>query len=386
MERIVLAYSGGLDTSVAIAWLAEKYAAEVIAVTLDLGQGRELTDVRERALAVGAARAHVLDVRDEFAREYILPALQAGALYEDRYPLATALGRPLIARKLVEVARMEGATTIAHGCNGKANDELRLELGVRALDPSMTLLAPARSWGMSRAEEIEYAKARRIPIPSTVDSPYTVDTNLWGRSIERGVLEDPWQESPEDIYALTRSPQSCPNEPAYIEVEFEQGVPLRANGIEMPLVELIESIEIIAGAHGVGRIDMVENATSGVKSREIYEAPAAVVLHTAHSELEKLVIPRDLERLAHDMGRAYADLAYNGRWFSPTREAIDAFMATIQPRVTGAVRLKLFKGDCRVVGRRSPMALDENGALSAPASGQPPASSLPPPASKTVVH
>ncbi len=386
MERIVLAYSGGLDTSIAIAWLAEQYGAEVIAVTLDLGQGRELTDVRERALAVGAARAHVLDVRDEFAREYILPALQAGALYEDRYPLATALGRPLIARKLVEVARMEGATTIAHGCNGKANDELRLELGVRALDPSMKLLAPARSWGMSRAEEIEYAKARRIPIPSTVDSPYTVDTNLWGRSIERGVLEDPWQESPEDIYALTRSPESCPDEPAYVEVEFEQGVPLRANGIEMPFVELIESIEIIAGAHGVGRIDMVENATSGVKSREIYEAPAAVVLHTAHSELEKLVIPRDLERLAHDMGRAYADLAYNGRWFSPTREAIDAFMATIQPRVTGAVRLKLFKGDCRVVGRRSPMALDENGALPAPASGQPPASGLQLPASKTVVH
>jgi argininosuccinate synthase len=359
MDRIVLAYSGGLDTSVAIAWLAEKYGAEVIALTLDLGQGRELTDVRERALAVGAVRAHVLDVREEFAQEYILPALQAGALYEDRYPLATALGRPLIARKLVDVARMEGATTVAHGCNGKANDELRLELGVRALDPSMTVLAPARSWGMSRAEEIEFAKARRIPIPSSIDSPYTVDTNLWGRSIERGVLEDPWQESPEDIYALTRSPQTCPNEPAYVEVEFEKGVPVRANGIEMPLVELVESVETIAGAHGVGRIDMVENATTGGKSREIYEAPAAVVLHTAHSELMKLVIPRDLERLAHDLGRAYADLAYNGRWFSPTREAIDAFMATIQPRVSGAVRMKLFKGDCRVVGRRSPMALDE---------------------------
>jgi argininosuccinate synthase len=363
MERIVLAYSGGLDTSVAIAWLAEKYGAEVIAVTLDLGQGRELTDVRERALAVGAARAHVLDVRDEFARDYILPALQAGALYEDRYPLATALGRPLIARKLVDVAHMEGATTIAHGCNGKANDELRLELGVRALDPAMKILAPARSWGMSRAEEIEFAKVRRIPIPSTIDSPYTIDTNLWGRSIERGVLEDAWQESPEHIYALTRAPQTCPDEPAYVEVEFEAGVPVRANGIEMPLVELIESVEIIAGAHGVGRIDMVENATSGVKSREIYEAPAAVVLHTAHSELVKLVIPRDLERLAHHLGRAYADLAYNGRWFSPTREAIDAFMATIQPRVIGAVRLKLFKGDCRVVGRRSPMALDEQGRL-----------------------
>jgi argininosuccinate synthase len=373
--RIVLAYSGGLDTSAAIAWLAEQYSAEVIAVTLDLGQGRELTDVRERALAVGAARAHVLDVRDEFANDYILPALQAGALYEDRYPLATALSRPLIARKLVDVARMEGASVIAHGCNGKANDELRLELGVRALDPSMTVLAPARIWGMTRDQLVAYARERRIPIPA--DSPYTVDTNLWGRSIERGVLEDPWQESPEDIYALTRSPRDCPDEPAYVEVEFEQGVPLRANGVEMPLVELIESVETIAGAHGVGRIDMVENAAAGGKSREIYEAPAAVVLHTAHGELEKLVVPRDLERLGHDLGRAYADLAYNGRWFSPTREAIDAFMRTIQPRVTGAVRLKLFKGDCRVVGRRSPLALDESVAST---------SVLTPPSSEGSVH
>lgn len=354
--RIVLAYSGGLDTSVAIAWLAEQYAADVIAVTLDLGQGRELTDVRERALAVGAARAHVLDVRDEFAAGYILPALQAGALYEDRYPLATALSRPLIARRLVDVAHMEGAGVIAHGCNGKANDELRLELGVRTLDPSITVLAPARIWGMTRDEIVAYARARRIPIPA--DSPYTVDTNLWGRSIERGMLEDPWRESPEDIYALTRSPRACPDEPAYIEIEFEHGVPIRTNGVEMPLVELIESLETIAGAHGVGRIDMVENAAAGGKSREIYEAPAAVLLHTAHSELEKLVVPRDLERLGHDLGRAYADLVYNGRWFSPTREAIDAFMRTIQPRVTGAVRLKLFKGDCRVVGRRSPLAVE----------------------------
>jgi len=369
MQRIVLAYSGGLDTSVAIAWLAEKYHAEVIAVTLDIGQGRELTDVRERALAVGATRAHVLDVREEFAREYILPALQAGALYEDRYPLSTALARPLIARKLVEVAHMEGAAIVAHGCNGKANDELRLELGVKVLDPSLTVLAPARLRDMTREQEIAYARARRIPIPSTIDSPYTVDTNLWGRSIERGVLEDPWQESPEDIYALTRSPRVCPDEPAYIEVEFERGMPIRANGVEMPLIELIESVETIAGAHGVGRIDMVENAASGAKSREIYEAPAAVILHIAHSELETLVIPRELERLAHDLGRAYADLVYNGRWFSPTREAIDAFMATIQPRVTGAVRLKLFKGDCRVVGRRSPMALEaRTGAASHPAS------------------
>ena len=386
MERIVLAYSGGLDTSIAIKWLAEHYGAEIIAVTLDLGQGRELSDVRERALAVGATRAHVLDVREEFARDYILRALQADALYEDRYPLATALGRPLIARKLVDVARMEGATTVAHGCNGKANDELRLERGVRALDPSIKVLAPARVWGMTRQDEIEYAKARRIPIPSTIDSPYTVDANLWGRSIERGVLEDPWQESPEDIYALTRAPQDCPNEPAYVEVEFERGVPVRANGIEMPLVELIESLETIAGAHGVGRIDMIENAATGGKSREIYEAPAAVILHTAHSELEKLVIPRDLERLAHDLGRAYADLAYNGRWFSPTREAIDAFMTTIQPRVTGAVRLKLFKGDCRVVGRRSPMALDERGALISATASASATADAGESASKTVVH
>jgi len=353
--RIVLAYSGGLDTSVAIAWLAEQYAAEVIAVTLDFGQGRELTDVRERALAVGATRAHVLDVRDEFAADYIVPALQAGALYEDRYPLATALSRPLLARKLVDVARMEGAGVVAHGCNGKANDELRIELGVRALDPSLTVLAPARIWGMSREALVAYAKARRIPIPT--DDPYTVDTNLWGRSIEKGVLEDPWEESPEEIYTLTRAPRDCPAEPAYVEIEFDEGVPRRANGVEMPLVELIESLETIAGAHGVGRIDMIENAAAGGKSREIYEAPAAVLLHTAHTELEKLVVPRDLERLGHELGRAYADLVYNGRWFSVTREAIDAFMRTIQPRVTGAVRLKLFKGDCRVVGRRSPLAL-----------------------------
>ena len=372
--RIVLAYTGGLDTSAAIAWLKEKYNADVVAVTLDLGQGRELTDVRERALAVGAARAHVLDVRDEFASDYILPALQAGALYEDRYPLATALSRPLIARKLVDVARMEGATLVAHGCNGKMNDEIRLELGVRALDPSMTVLAPARIWGMTRDQLIAYAKERHIPIPA--DDPYTVDTNLWGRSIERGVLEDPWQESPEDIYTLTRAALDCPDEPAYVEIEFDHGVPRRANGVEMPLVELIESLETIAGAHGVGRIDMVENAAAGGKSREIYEAPAAVLLHTAHSELEKLVVPRDLERLGHELGRAYADLVYNGRWFSATREAVDAFMRTIQPRVTGAVRLKLFKGDCRVVGRRSPLAIK----------AEAPTANLQPPAPEGSVH
>ena len=361
MERIVLAYSGGLETSVAIPWLAATYDAEIITVTIDVGQGRELTDVRERALAAGATRAHVLDVRDEFARDYILPALQAGAIYEDRYPLATALGRPLLAKHLVGISRMEAATAIAHGCTGTSNEHIRLDISVHALDPSIRVIAPARIWGMSRAEVIEYAQARNIPVPITVASPYSTDANLWGRSIEYGALEDPWAEPPDEIYTLTRSPQECPDEPAYVEIDFEAGVPVRTNGIEMPLLELIESLETIAGAHGVGRIDMVENRLAGVKSREVYEAPAAVVLYTAHRELESLVIARDLERIKHDLARTYADLVYTGRWFSQTREAIDACVAAIQPRVTGSARLKLFKGHCRVVGRKSPYALHERG-------------------------
>jgi argininosuccinate synthase len=357
MKRIVLAYSGGLDTSVAIRWLAEKYQAEIIALTLDLGQGQELTDVRERALAVGAVRAHVIDAREEFARDYVLPALQARAIYEERYLLASALGRPLIARHLVAIARMEGAVAVAHGCTGKDNDQVGLDVAVRSLDPSLELIAPARVWGMSRPDEIEYARVHNIPVPVTIASPYSVDSNLWGRSIECGVLEDPWVEPPEDIYTLTRPPQQCPDEPAYVDIDFERGVPVRANGIDMPLLELIESLETIAGAHGVGRTDMIENRLMGIKSREVYEAPAAVVLHAAHSELEKFVIARDLERIKQEMGRTYADVVYNGLWFSQTREAIDAFVSAIQPRVTGTVRLKLFKGDCRVVGRRSDYSL-----------------------------
>jgi argininosuccinate synthase len=357
MKRIVLAYSGGLDTSVAIRWLAEQYGGEVIAVTLDLGQGQELTNVRERALALGAVRAHVIDAREEFARDYVLPALQARAVYEDGYPLASALGRPLIAKHLVAIARMEAAVAVAHGCTGKDNDQVALDVSVRALDPSLEVIAPARAWNMSRSDEIEYARVRNIPVPVTPASPYSIDSNLWGRSIECGVLEDAWAEPPADIYTLTRPPHQCPDEPAYIEIEFDRGVPVRANGIDMALVELIESLETIAGAHGVGRIDMIENRLMGIKSREIYEAPAAVVLHTAHRELEKLVIARDLERIKEQMGRVYADTVYNGLWFSPTREAIDAFVGAIQPLVTGVVRLKLFKGNCQVVGRRSSRSL-----------------------------
>lgn len=353
--RIVLAFTGGLDTSVAIRWLGQQYDAEVVTVTLDVGQGRELVDVRERALAGGALRAHVIDAREEFAREYVLPSLQAGALYENAYPLATALGRPLIAKRLVEIARMEGAGAIAHGCIGKINDQVRIEVSARTLGPELRLIAIGREWGMSRAEAIEYARGHGIPIP--MPGPYSIDANLWGRSIECGVLEDPWAEPPEDIYTLTRAAKDCPDEPAYVEIDFESGVPVRTNGVEMSLLELVESLETIAGTHGVGRIDIVENRLVGIKSREIYEAPAAVVLHRAHRELEALVIPRDLERLTHDLSRVYADLVYNGLWFSQTREAIDALVRSIQPRVTGTVRLKLFKGDCRVVGRKSPNSL-----------------------------
>ena len=357
MDRIVLAYSGGLDTSVAVPWLADKYDAEVVTVTMDLGQGKELDDVRERALGVGAVRAHVIDVREEFAQEYILPSLQAGAIYENKYPLATALGRPLIAKKLVEVSEIEDASMIAHGCTGKGNDQVRMDVSARALNPAIRVVAPAREWGMTRPDEIKYARAKGIAVPASVQNPYSTDANLWGRSIECGVLEDPWTEPPEDIYALTKSPMESPDVPAYVEVEFEQGVPTKVNGVAMPLTELVNSLETIAGAHGVGRIDMVENRLVGIKSREIYEAPAATVLHTAHRELEALVIPRDLERLKHDLGRTYADLVYDGLWFTPLREAIDAFVAKVQEQVSGTTRVKLYRGDCRVVGRKSPNAL-----------------------------
>jgi argininosuccinate synthase len=360
-NRIVLAYSGGLDTSVAIPWLREKHGAEIIAVTLDVGQGRELTQIRERAMSSGAIRCHVLDVRDEFARDYILPALQADALYEERYPLATALSRPLIAKKLVDIAHMENATAIAHGCTGKGNDQVRIDVSARAVDPAISVIAPAREWGMTREQEIAYAQARNVSVPTTKSNVYSTDQNLWGRSIECGALEDPWNEPPDDIYTLTKSPADAPAAPAYVEIEWLEGVPTKVNGIEMPLVELIDSLETIAGVHGVGRIDMVENRLVGIKSREIYEAPAGLLLHQAHRELEGLVIPKDLQRLKQRMSQEYADIVYNGLWFSQTRSAIDAFVQNIQQRVTGTIRLKLYKGDCRVVGRKSPFALYDHG-------------------------
>jgi argininosuccinate synthase len=352
--RIVLAYSGGLETSVAIPWLAEKYRAEIVTVTMDLGQGKELDDVRDRALASGALRAHVLDLREEFARDFVLPALQAGAVYEGRYPLATALGRPLIAKHLVHLAHIEGATAIAHGSTGQGNDQVRMDVSARALDPGLTIISPAREWNLSRADEVGFARERGIPVPSTMEGPYHIDVNLWGRSVAGGVLDDPWAEAPESIYQLTKPATEGPDTPAIVDIDFERGVPTKINGVAMPLVELIQSLETIAGVHGIGRIDMVENRTAGAKSREIYEAPAAVVLHAAHRDLQAFVTPRDLERLTSELGVKYADLVYKGLWYSGTRQAIDALVSHVQQRVTGVIRMRFFKGDCLVVARQSP--------------------------------
>ena len=337
MPRIVLAFTGGLDTSVAISWLKEHHDAEVVTVTLDLGQGRVLEQVRDRALAAGAVRAHVLDVRDEFAAGFIVRALKADAVYEDRYPMATSLGRPLIAQKLVDIAAIEQATAVAHGATAKGNDQIRLEACVRALNPALQVLAPVHERGMSPAE-----------------GPYSVDANLWGRAIQYGGLDDPWTEAPEEVYTLTKAPAECPDEAAYVEISFEAGAPVAINGVEMPILELIGSLGIIAGAHGVGRIDMVENRLAGTKAREIYEAPAAVVLHAAHKELQKMVMTTGVDRFSRAVSLQYADTIYNGLWFTPLREALDAFIDKVQERVTGTIRMKLFKGDCRVVGRKSP--------------------------------
>ena len=357
MERIVLAYSGGLDTSVAIPWLREKYRADIIAVTVDLGQGSGLEAIRDRALAAGAVRAHVLDAREEFVSDYVLRSLKADALYEDRYPMATSLGRPLIARKLVEIANIEQAPAIAHGCTAGGNDQVRLEVAARALNPAIQVIAPACEWGITQPEEIEYARAHAIPVPATIESPYRIDANLWGRAIQFGVLEELWTEPPEDIYTLTKSPAECLEQPAYVEIAFDRGVPTEINGVEMPLLDLIGSLATIAGAHGVGRIDMVENRLVGIKSREVYEAPAAVVLHAAHKELQQMVTTRDADRFARTVSLQYVDTVCDGLWFTPLREALDAYVDKVQERVTGVIRMKLFKGGCGIVGRRSPFAL-----------------------------
>ncbi|HHY98777.1 MAG TPA: argininosuccinate synthase [Firmicutes bacterium] len=357
MKKIILAYSGGLDTSVAIKWLAEKYEAEIVAVALDVGGVKDLGFIKQKALDIGASKCYVIDGKEEFLRDYAFPSLQANALYEGKYPLNSALSRPLISKWLVEIARKEGAFAIAHGCTGKGNDQVRFEVSCAALAPDLEILAPVRDWHMSREEEIEYARQRGIPVPVTVKSPYSIDENLWGRSIECGALEDPWAEPPADAFLWTEDPESAPNEPTYVEISFEAGVPVALNGHALDPCELVTRLNTIAGSNGVGRIDQVENRLVGIKSREIYEAPAAVVLHTAHKDLESLTLPRETYHFKQLIDQKYAELTYFGLWFSPLKEALDAFVAKTQEMVTGSVRMKLFKGVAAVVGRKSPYSL-----------------------------
>ncbi|NLJ48858.1 MAG: argininosuccinate synthase [Candidatus Atribacteria bacterium] len=356
-KKIVLAYSGGLDTSVAIRWLQEKYDADVFAVTLDLGQGKDLEGVQKKALSIGAKEAFVFDVREEFLSNYVLPALWAGAIYEKRYPLATALSRPLIAKYLVQVAEEKGATHIAHGCTGKGNDQVRIEVSVAALNPDLQMIAPARIWGWTRDEEIEWAHANGIPVPVTVDSPYSVDVNIWGRSIECGVLEDPWAEPPEDIYQWTCSPEKAPDEAVTVEIGFENGVPKLLKGQFYSLVNIVEELNTLGGTHGFGRIDHVENRLVGIKSREIYECPAALLLHEAYKDLENLVMPREVTHFKSILEDKYSLMVYEGLWFSPLREALDAFMQKIAERASGSIRLKLYKGSMQITERKSENSL-----------------------------
>lgn len=360
-EKVVLAYSGGLDTSVLVRWLKEEEGLSVIAMAADLGQPGDMEEIRKKALDIGAEESELVDAREIFARDFILPALWANALYQGTYPLATALARPLIAKLQVEAARKFGAGKLAHGCTGKGNDQVRFEVAVAALEPSLEVLAPVRDWSMTREEEIEYARSKGIPVPATVESPYSTDENLWGRSCECGVLEDPWVEPPEDAYEWTVSPLDSPDVPLMLEVGFESGVPVSLDGERMGLPALIKNLNETGGRYGVGRIDMVEDRLVGIKSREIYEAPAACILIEAHRDLENLTLTRDVLAAKRPLGWKVSELAYQGLWFSPLNLAIEEFNRSIQERVTGTVRLKLFKGGATVVGRKSPNSLYKYG-------------------------
>ena len=355
-KKVVLAYSGGLDTSVCLKWF-EQQGAEPYALYLDLGQGEPAEDVRAKALKIGAVDAFVKDARAEFVEEYVAPAIKANALYGGKYPLFTALGRPLIAKKLVEVAREVGATHIAHGATGKGNDQVRFDVTTASIAPDLTVVAPVRDWNMSRPEEIAYAEEHGIPVSVTKKSPYSVDENLFGRSIEAGPLEDPDHEPTEDVFALTAAPEDAPDKPEYVTVGFVEGLPASLNGEELPLVELIVELDRIAGAHGVGRIDMIEDRLVGIKSREIYECPAALAIVQAHKELETMTLTKDVLRFKATVEQRYAELTYDGLWFRPLKRALDAFVAETQRTVTGTVRLKLYKGTSTVVGRSAPQAL-----------------------------
>jgi len=358
VNKVVLAYSGGLDTSVMIRWLIEHYGCEVIALAADVGQEEFLEPLREKALKTGASKVYLEDLKDEFARDYCLPVLQANAVYEGKYLLSAAISRPLISKHLVEVARKEEADAVAHGSTGKGNDQVRFEVSVMALAPDLRVLAPVRTWEFkSREEEIEYAKRHDIPVRATKEKPYSIDRNLWGVSIECGVLEDPWVEPPADAYIITKAPEEAPDKPRYLEVSFEEGVPVAVDGKEMSVPQLLRSLNQIAGEYGIGRQDLVENRLVGIKSREVYEAPGATVLHIAHRELENLTLDRDTFHFKESLVPRYAELVYYGLWFSPLKGALDAFVKETQRNVSGVVRMKLYKGQCVPVARKSEFSL-----------------------------
>jgi argininosuccinate synthase len=356
-EKVVLAYSGGVDTSVAIKWLQEKYNLEVIAFSVDVGNEPDFPGIREKALKLGAVKAIVADAREAFVDEFVFPALKANALYQGQYPLATALARPLMARLLVETALKEGAKSVAHGCTGKGNDQVRFDVSVAGLAPDLKILAPARDWTMNRDDTIKYAKRHAIPLPVTAESPYSIDQNLWGRSIECGVMEDPWAEPPEDAFIWVRPVENTPDKPEYVEIGFEEGIPVAINGHRLDGVTLIERANDLAGRHGVGRIDHIEDRVVGIKSREVYEAPAALMLIQAHQALESLCLSKEQLRFKQIVSGQYSDLVYDGLWFTGFRQDLTAYIESSQRFVTGAVRLKLQKGSSTVVGRRSPYSL-----------------------------
>jgi len=359
-EKCVLAYSGGLDTSVAIRWIKENHDVDVIALAIDVGQERQdLEFVRKKALDIGAIDSIVKDVRTEFVEEYLSIALKANALYENKYPLVSALSRPIIVKHLVEEAHKQGAAFIAHGCTGKGNDQVRFEVGVRCLDPDLKIIAPVREWELkTREQAMDWANERGIPVPTTRENPYSIDDNLWGRAIECGILEDPWVEPPQDIYALTADVMNCEaGEPEYLELSFERGIPVAINDQRAGLLDIITRVSKVAGRHGFGRIDMIENRLVGVKSREIYEVPGALTLITAHKAIEDLCLERSVLHYKLGVEQEWARLVYNGLWYSPLKEALDSFVDTTQELVTGDVRLRFSKGSCVVVGRRSPYTL-----------------------------
>ena len=355
-EKVVLAYSGGLDTSVEIVWLKNK-GYDVIACCVDVGEGKDLEAIKQKGLAVGAVESIVIDAKEEFASEYCLTALQGHAYYENKYPVVSALSRPLIVKHLVAIAKEYGATAIAHGCTGKGNDQVRFEVGIHALAPEMKIEDPIREVHWSREEEIDYAKKNGIPVPINKKSPYSIDENLWGRANECGILEDPWQAAPADAYARTNALEDTPDEADVIEITFEQGVPTKLDGEELPLAQLIMKLDKIAGKHGIGRIDHVENRLVGIKSREVYECPAATVLMKAHKDIEDIALEREMAHFKPLIEKQIADMIYNALWFSPLMKALQAFLKESQKDVNGVVRVKLFKGNVICEGRKSPNSL-----------------------------